>query len=198
MALISIPDPKRAGHNLLRSDATNAYDLLTDVAKAIREDPLKYDQNRWISRSKETFDQVLGVGVEPACGTIGCRAGWIAQLGTSPEQIDAALARHEDPYGDGDTPFNNSYGIEMKSIAESLLGVTDRDPFFGDLQRLFDTGNLRFGQPEEEWGDDVPLPGTPEYAEAGARGIEYFRDRYEERLRGTRINPVAISPNSGC
>lgn len=53
------------------SDATNAYDLLTDIRRLIREEPKRYDQHTWI-------EHPLKGG--PSCGTVGCVAGWVWTL----------------------------------------------------------------------------------------------------------------------
>ena len=67
-----------------KSFATNAYDLLTDIRTLIVEEPKRYNQSSWLKQ------HVTGPGA-PACGTIGCVAGWIKQL-TEPDRKEHAQA----------------------------------------------------------------------------------------------------------
>lgn len=65
------------------SKATNAYDLLSDVIRIIREEPRRYNQMRFIARTNGAYgaDNVVHGGSGfPACGTVGCVAGWVATL----------------------------------------------------------------------------------------------------------------------
>lgn len=60
-----------------RSRAKNAYDLVSDVIAAIRAEPRRVDMTRYIG------DAALVQKVasrRPACGTVGCFAGWVSLL----------------------------------------------------------------------------------------------------------------------
>lgn len=53
---------------MLKSKATNAYDVLSEVREIILDEPLRYNQVTYLS----TGD---GPGF-PKCGTVACVAGW--------------------------------------------------------------------------------------------------------------------------
>lgn len=59
-----------------RSAATNAYDLLQDVKKVILEEPLRLDMSIVCLRGEGISLDIL----KPACGTVGCLAGWVLVL----------------------------------------------------------------------------------------------------------------------
>lgn len=57
-----------------RSDATNAYDLLTDIAAYITEEPKRIFMGDWLITGKDTIRRYLDDD-GPVCGTVGCIAG---------------------------------------------------------------------------------------------------------------------------
>lgn len=65
-----------------RSHATNAYDLISDVIKAIEGEPKRFDMGDWfvhispsiLKKNKQLLQRF------PACGTVACLAGWIVVL----------------------------------------------------------------------------------------------------------------------
>lgn len=66
------------------SSATNAYELLEEVKEVIKVDPLRYDQKIWLAREGYVeFVSRKARQTAPACGTIGCVAGWVMALTTS-------------------------------------------------------------------------------------------------------------------
>lgn len=64
------------------SKAKTAYGLLSEVCALIKEEPLRYDQCRWIQRVGGTGYERLDLDVTkaPSCGTVGCVAGWVGTL----------------------------------------------------------------------------------------------------------------------
>lgn len=56
-----------------RSNARNAYDLMTDIKEYILEEPKRVYMPKWIITSEEIEDLLAVEG--PACGTVGCIAG---------------------------------------------------------------------------------------------------------------------------
>lgn len=149
----------------LRSDATNAYDLLADVCQAIREEPARYNQETWLEQDEDEIRDILvdagGKVKPPACGTMACRAGWIATL-------------------------SGAKGGTEKS-AVNILGCngyySERQDFELDVGALFSADAVI-----DECGLlHPPEIGTPEYAEIGARGVERFMARWESRLRATPV-----------
>ena len=90
-----------------KSRAKTAYGLLSEVKRLIVEEPKRYDQTIFLSR---LGDMWLEPNDYPACGTIGCVAGWVVAikcerilptyqiaekatkiLGLSPEQADELM-----------------------------------------------------------------------------------------------------------
>lgn len=62
------------------SSATNSYDLLEDVIKAIDEEPNRFDWAEWACDVER--DGACGAYdvTQPACGTQACVSGWIGLL----------------------------------------------------------------------------------------------------------------------
>jgi hypothetical protein len=58
--------------------AKNAYELLGQVCELISEEPLRYNQQLWLMKEKPGLSATGHVF--PACGTIGCVAGWVHTL----------------------------------------------------------------------------------------------------------------------
>lgn len=56
-----------------RSKATTAWGLLQDVKRAIQEEPKRADMSTFIEERRPEDGG-------PACGTVGCIAGWICLL----------------------------------------------------------------------------------------------------------------------
>lgn len=64
------------------SRAKTAYGLLSEVIKLILEEPLRYNQGVWLLQQggdplDAEYDAPQGF---PACGTVGCVAGWVTTL----------------------------------------------------------------------------------------------------------------------
>ena len=103
-----------------RSKATNAYDLLDDVCKVIAEEPKRYDQNRW-GVTGWRARRIYPAEELPACGTVGCRAGWIVALTDGRQGLDRAVRR-----------------FDVRDTAIRILGVKP-----SDVRRLFDASSVR-------------------------------------------------------
>lgn len=56
-----------------RSDATNSYDLMTDIAAYILEEPKRVYMGDWLMEGDEIRRRLGDEG--PVCGTVGCIAG---------------------------------------------------------------------------------------------------------------------------
>lgn len=76
-----------------------AYDLLEQIKALIIAEPKRYDQGAWLVRS--TDEDVEGMQF-PACGTVGCVAGWATTL---------TVKRKLAPY-------------EIASVAQRVLGLS--------------------------------------------------------------------------
>lgn len=62
-----------------KSKAKTAYGLLSEVRKIILQEPKRYNQEIYIERVADGDLDETSPRV-PACGTIGCVAGWVATL----------------------------------------------------------------------------------------------------------------------
>lgn len=60
-----------------KSKAKTAYGLLSEVRTLILAEPLRYNQVSWLERQSEAIETET---VFPACGTVGCVAGWVSTL----------------------------------------------------------------------------------------------------------------------
>lgn len=165
------------GVSLPYSDADNAFDLCFDGARAIREEPLRFYQEVWMDTSLDMIMQYMRhSGRErtiPACETTGCRAGWLAILSRAMPAITT---------------------MEIRSIAGRLLSFDEDDWSDPDNSRLrYDLGDLFDGDAckvkDDENENIGPRPGTAEYAEMGAKGLEDFAYRWEGRLRAHKLTP---------
>lgn len=147
-----------------RSDATNVYDLLMDVAACIRAEPKRYDQTTWIfyAHSRLRFGEEEIPANMPACGTVGCRAGWITLLAGYRPSVDGVAYTAKLILGIG-----RQYVIEGKFDFNEEFNV--------EVDKLFSAYSV----------DE--LPGSWIHADLGARGIEEFAERFKDRLLATPV-----------
>lgn len=96
------------------SRAKTAYGLLSDVCRVIVAEPKRYAQSIYIERANEPFKQF---DEHPACGTIGCVAGWVATLKTQ-----RRFRYHETPVIAKERLGINE-GQAMELFGESVAGV---------------------------------------------------------------------------
>lgn len=86
---------------VMRSKPKTAYELLERVCEHILEEPRRYNQGLWITRGKRLLN-FLSVRVKsvaesaPPCGTMACRAGWIAALHDGPAAAMGHRMRTDD------------------------------------------------------------------------------------------------------
>ena len=65
-------------NQIRRSTAQNAYQLLDEVIIDIMEEPLRLDIGQWGMHPHALSARLAVKGIEPpACGIVGCIAGWI-------------------------------------------------------------------------------------------------------------------------
>ncbi len=155
-----------------RSKAKNAYDLLDDVCKVILEEPKRYDQGDWIvSIASDYSTPAAAVKCQtpypiPACGTIGCVAGWTALLARP------TIAVHVD-----------RLDAQVMGDAVRILGINR-----GQATRLFDGGAVR-NQWRQDFGNNkkFPMTGTMGYAKLGVAHIREFMKDYADQLRAHKV-----------
>lgn len=71
---------KKQTGKIPKSKAKNAYALLNEVKALILEEPKRYNQSIFIARAPDDISDCDAPEGIPACGTVGCVAGWVATL----------------------------------------------------------------------------------------------------------------------
>jgi hypothetical protein len=145
-----------------QSKATNAYDLLGDVITAIKEEPKRVYMEDWIKRGRQLNLMLKAEGLEkedgPACGTVGCIAGWTTLLAARKPRASS-----------------------VHGVAQRLLGAIDE---YGSIRNyalyvatytLFTTNF-----PDAKYG-------TEKYAQHVIRNIREFRKAWQKELLATPI-----------
>lgn len=102
-----------------RSTAKTAWGLLQDVKRAMREEPRRVDMDTWLRRM-DPRNLCYECYEAPACGTVGCFAGWVVLLA-------------------GGSPRTRPFNVESK--ARSILGENcnyDLGPFAKDVFAVYD------------------------------------------------------------
>jgi len=69
------------------SRATTAYELLAEIRQIILDEPKRYDQRVFLMTPFGPSDTRADW---PACGTIGCVAGWVKTLKAQPDEYTDA------------------------------------------------------------------------------------------------------------
>jgi len=143
-----------------QSDATNVYDLLQDVKRAILEEPKRLNMGFYASFGR------FGPK-EPACGTVGCFAGWVSILSQA-ERLGREKTR-----GSRFPALETRISFDADTLAKRILGkdlyymLPAALPYVGEV--IFDVFNQGEGD-----GIDCLTPGTRAYARAVVRRINRF------------------------
>ncbi len=143
--------------------ATNAYQLLDEVAAAIISEPRRLDMRHWVTEARRLLK--LSPKNVPECGTVACAAGWICALVNPSMVANAAVTGDED-------------GVVAR--AREILGSNDKyDDFSCALGDLF--------QPA---GNDLVglRVGSKNYALAVVRRIRQLQHDYRDRLLDTPVS----------
>lgn len=85
------------------SQATNAYELLDEIATLITEEPRRYNQTFWKLNPTKVREELL-----PACQTVCCVAGWVDEL-KSPQPVRS---------------FNYFEMLPVSDAARHILGLS--------------------------------------------------------------------------
>lgn len=180
--LVALPRPVRPA---------NAYELLERVCEATLAEPKRYDQTQWVKLTARNYDR-------PACGTVGCRAGWICLIErtTRIPSVDKASLKELDNALD-DLRYHQ--GDMVPGNARNLLGCGRYDAP-DDLREavtwLFSGDALHFerGDTTDEetgdWSQELPEQGTMEYAKLGVEGLRAFMARFEGWLKSLSLPGV--------
>lgn len=141
-----------------------AYELLDLVAKHILEEPKRYYQGLWVTKTESVIEARMGA--VPACGTMACRAGWIVALhdGLDSKAIASEMRRR------------SIWSLPVMERANAILGMSE-----SDTERLFDGGAMPY------W---AARPGTKGYARLGAKGIRAFMRKHAAHLKARLLKGV--------
>jgi hypothetical protein len=104
-----------------KASAENAYELLEQVVEAIKEDPKRYNQHLWVTNGERNggYSPITFMPQDypdirlnmPACGTMGCVAGWVSVMTKGPKE---------------------AMQLNAQGHAQIVLGITDMQ-----AERLF-------------------------------------------------------------
>lgn len=144
---------------------TTAYALLSNICKLITEEPKRYYQRTWIDLADLSVDK----GKFPACGTMGCVAGWVETLRSSSDRAyDKAHA------------LTNGGKTAIFESARRTLGLTTVE-----ARCLFAAEAL-----EDLHGGRLPVAaGTSGYAKFGVRHIRAFQQKHAKKLKAKIVKP---------
>lgn len=139
------------------SRAKTAYGLLSEIAALAIEEPKRMRMGDWrVRRATASVEPDLGF---PACGTVGCIAGWAVTLRR------VRLRFHESIFG-------GRYKEHEGDAAERLLGLTSEQ-------------SVALFKPQDLVKD--PCQQTPEHARKVVAHIRRFQKAHRAQLLKTRI-----------
>lgn len=147
------------------SQATNAYDLLSEIVHLILDEPRRYNQGFWLLEGAELARSNYS---QPDCGTVGCVAGWAATL------------TKRVPLGYNSRDYVRS--SQMQSDVQKLLGLNEQE-----AEKLFDGDAVALLFQELRFTGDRPVKQTANYALLGALHIRLFQDQYADQLKAKAV-----------
>ena len=173
MRMKAIPRPK----------VKTAYDLMAAVNREILKEPARLDMGGWIKALNEPhLKNILGIRRMPACGTIGCFAGWAALLKDGPVAT-GNLRRERPSTGVPERVLELLSGPALLStVGSSTMLFSDRflGPRHGLRHRLFDAF---VATDVYDKGGRLLKPGTQIYARAIVRRFKAILDEFETELK---------------
>lgn len=152
---------------LPRSRAKTAWGLLQDVKRAILAEPRRINMGLFVDT---TADQLLPENKVPACGTVGCFAGWVSILGRPTGEENRERIGGYDDYD-----------------ATRILNGDDNE----DSLNLFTVGRYRNYVFNGGLGDRCAKtkPGTVAHARAVVARINKFMRVNEKALKARKLTP---------
>jgi hypothetical protein len=191
---------------------TTAYGLLKYVIELIEQEPARYNQGTWAELIRERYtpgEAKVKVhprsGILPACGTIGCVAGWVGIVanlpvkrtfgdldmhlqpkpGTAVEKLvqPRKIGRNESGLHNDDYPYAEAAAFVLglsKEQADELFSAEAIERAYKSKWDISDDQEFYAGQ--------LPTPGTIDYARLGVYHIQQFLNRYADQLKAKRIN----------
>ena len=85
----------RAPKPIPYTDSKDPVVILSHVARAILDEPKRYDQTVWRAKKDDPTDDVYDYILAsryPACGTICCVAGWVCEVTKTPVRRVASVS----------------------------------------------------------------------------------------------------------
>lgn len=186
------------------SRATNALELLEEVIKLIEEEPLRYNQGDWLQRIRQFYLSPGSAPIStPACGTVGCVAGWVVIL----IQDVPGYASDAAHFAEGILGITRSQrydlfdgaAVSRQYVRENpeVLGELNNKREYGDDWTMDDVNDIEI---DIGYSDNMPPQGTPEYAALGVRHIRRFIDANREQLAAfpitTRKSESKVVPHA--
>ncbi len=150
-----------------RSRATNAYDLLNDVARAVLEEPKRLNMDHWLIVGKKTIKKMHVK--EPMCNTVGCLAGWVTVLTRTPTIERAGCQPSKRRVSE------SAIQILAGEVPEGGGFVTPDDKFVNDLENLFHCFPYQRAS------------GTRAYAREVVKALRAFQKKHKSRLKRTKV-----------
>lgn len=106
-----------------KSQAKTAWGLMQAVNRAILAEPRRLYMGNWISSFLDRRQAKEEVGFTPACGTVGCYAGWVAMLAEGQETFGVQTTAVELLAGVG----TNQNGILRDELVDAFLNTHAAD-----------------------------------------------------------------------
>lgn len=160
-------------HVVPRSTATNLYDLLNDVCRVVTDEPkrvympdvVRAFRNKKDAQVRIHSDHSLTTVIKdgPACGTVGCIAGWMKVLTrTDDKEMSGVSLRQSLTLINMTRLFGSPFGSGLGSAADSLF--------------------------TQDFPDDLTY-GTRAYARHVVRNIRAFQKKHKAELltKGVRF-----------
>lgn len=161
------PQPVPVAPPTLMKDTFTVRELLFAVKDAVLAEPKRIDMCTWI-RHFQTFSSFLDLDEQPACGTVGCLAGWAAVL-CRPFTFEGEVTPNR---------MGGRLADRASVVMEHVLGWERRPDTYTNHRTV---GDLFTGDASREFGEPhMPSPGTVAQAELVARRIDLYLDRHPE------------------
>lgn len=161
------------------SRATNAYELMEDVNAAILAEPCRLNMTAWVKMFQNIQNISSVDGSIPACGTIGCYAGWTTFLHDQRPEWDPlrvenralAVLTHTSPIWGS--------GLDSSSLRGRLRSAFNEISVTESIQSGVTKGRiLKLKQ------------GTRRYARAVVKRFERIMAQFEQELKAIPVSPV--------
>lgn len=167
---------------LPRSKAKTAWGLLQETKRVMRQEPKRVDMGCFVGRVNPTENLSA-----PACGTVGCFAGWVGLLALGHRNPtlgdyyeDGRMVRHE---------WDDSTVKALLGPDRTHVSPEDRTPEMLDYDLR--SGDSVFNAGE---GDGINRydAGTQPYANAVIRRIDRFMRRNAAALKRRKLTPAVL------